>query len=249
MSSFHHERGLEPGVLRGVFPALRDGKKIATWQFVPSSPHGGKELEVEVFLVGKDALRFVARCRALPHPIEDSDIENLRKTVQRQLLEQASALTGIEWEDWLEIITKGEDSKAGPWSGWGASLQIQVNPIKRGVDPKSGRVLTLHVHGYVMDFPKPTRLGEMPPDDLALKGYRLANPHDERAYVPDTPEMRAALEDVITRMGRLRDRLAHVLSQERIHAALRARNLTRLVHDLGVPGEGGFQDAQDTQDT
>ncbi len=246
MSDFYNGRGQEVGSLRGVFPALRDGKKIATWEFSPSGARGGKNVAVEIYLVGQEALRFVARCKALPSVIEDSDIESLRKKVQAALLEQSSALTGIAWEDWLEVIVAGQDGQLLKHAGLGASLKLQINPLKRGVDPATGRVLTIDAHGRAMDFPKPSKLGgrEAAEGAWGAQASRLAgdgipqvwltDPTPERAYVPDTPEVRAALQDILQRMSALRERLATVLSHESIHAALQAQILPQLAQDLGV---------------
>lgn len=229
-SDFRSDRGLEPGFMRDVFPSRQDGRKVAAWKFTPSGP-GAKPIDVDVFLVGQHALSFSARCNALPQPITGSDIEQLRKDVLEALLEQSSLLSGVEWEDWLEVITEGRDSEFDAWHGWGSAIHIQVNRIKRGVDSASGRELTINARGYVVDFPRPAKLGGSESRSIGGLGeYTKRTP--ERAYVPDTPAVRAALEDVFSRMRALRGRLAEALSHDGIGTALEGGALPWL-------GEGG----------
>ena len=229
--NFLSDRGVEPGSMYDVFPSRRDGRKIATWRFTPSAPDE-RPVDIDVFLIALGgALILSARCAALPAPIEGSDIEQLRKDVWRALLEQSSLLTGIQWEDWLEVITDGRDSEFDPTHGQGANLHIQVNRIKRGVDPVSGRELTIHAQGHVIDFARPAKLGGSESRSIGRLG-EFTERTPERAYVPDTPEVRAALDDIFSRMRALRARLARALSHEGIANALTANALPQLGVDL-----------------
>lgn len=51
-----------------------------------------------------------AECRKFQSSIIDFDINRLHQQVEAVLMEQASLLSGIAWEDWFEVIVKGSDS-------------------------------------------------------------------------------------------------------------------------------------------
>ncbi len=223
--SFFSTYGRRVGAMHDVFPTRREGRKIATWRYVPAQRQA-QVIEVDVSLVAADGLSFIAQCKQLPQPIQDSDIERLRAAVEQALDRQSSLLSGIVWEDWLEIITDGHaQDRPDHHQGIGANLHIQVNPIKRGVDPRTGEILTVSEQGYVMAFPQATRLNRTTVHDGE---WKISDSTPERSYVPDTPQVRAAIEDIFTRMRDLRDALANALSSENVLHTIERNALPRI---------------------
>ena len=95
------------------------GKLIDEWTF--QQPFHGADsaapYKIEVFMrkrhVGAGTaihgvIEFVAHCAALPETMMvNSDIEALRVAVEEHLREQAILSSGVQWEDWLEVIVHG----------------------------------------------------------------------------------------------------------------------------------------------
>lgn len=217
MSSFSNNYRNETGVLSKDLPSRSGGKKILEWMFTAK---GAKEgIAVTVHLEQSDeGMVFSARCSKLMQSVTDSDINRLHATVQDLLLEQAQCLSQITWEDWLEVVVKGENSDFtdSKWSALGANLHIQVNKLKRGIHPVSGEPVTINCNGVVSDFPKATNLVD---GDLIDCGIRLQEARG-RSYIPATAANEAALRGILERMDALRDGLADILGQARVVQSL-----------------------------
>lgn len=200
-------------------PQRKHGKKIFDWKFEIKA--FDKPLPVEVFLVMEDGvLQFRADCQQLTQPVQDSNIEILRQRVQEILMAQAALLSGVTWEDWFEVVVTGSDSQFSdsPHSAWGANLKIQVNQLKRGIHPETGKALTINTNGIVMAFPE---VASMLDGDDRMHGI-LFDHAKERSYIPATPENRRALNEILERMAALKNRLASLLSQDSIQQVLAA---------------------------
>lgn len=229
-SRFPNGYRVETGVLHIEAPHRRDGKKAFTWSFKAAG--SDVEVPVEVFLVREpqQPLQFKAVCGTLPSALVDSDINRLHEAVEQALQDQAGKLTGIEWQDWFEVIVDGANSDFtdSRYSALGANLHIQVNRLKRGLDPRSGRVLTINSNGVVVPFPKASSLAKE--DARAGSGLRLDDGSKERSYIPATAENRRALDELLERMSSLREGLARLLSQESVQDRLAglAERLPRL---------------------
>lgn len=207
----------EVGSLGVDAPRLSKGKKVFEWQF--NATGAQCQIPVEVYLVKSDGqMQFKAICKRLEHPIVDTDINRLHTQVESALLEQASALSGIAWEDWFEVVVKGNNSDFtdSVHSALGANLHIQVNRLKRGIHPVTGRPVTINCNGIVVDFPQATSLQDKDTEPDAW----LRQHAKEQSYIPATAENRKALDDILSRMAMLRTSLAGVLSQEVVQARL-----------------------------
>jgi hypothetical protein len=202
----------------GQHTRTKDGKKVFDWKF---KVLGSDEvIPLEVYMTQtSDEIEFTVRSHRLRQSISDSDINRLKDAVESELMEQTAMISGLGWQDWLEVIVKGDNSDRGdsPHSATGANLHIQVNHLKRGVD-EAGRAFTINNNGVVTPFPTSqdydkaqTHLGE----------FKIAS-KEERSYIPATPDNLMAIEEIMSRMATLRRNLARILSQEAIHLQLDA---------------------------
>lgn len=201
-------------------PARSGGKKVFDWTFSIREYKGDLKIPVEVhlFMDKEDRAFFRATSPKLATAIEDSDIQQLRQHVNTALAQQVDLLTGIQWEDWL-CVSVGGHSRAREANKfhtqhWGSDLSIKVTCLKRGIDPKTGRAVTINNNGLVVDFPQPSKLLDRLDQDVYLGNI------SETAYIQDTEKNRRALDDIQERMGLLRQRLADLLSQGSITQSL-----------------------------
>lgn len=234
---------LEAGRLDVDMPSRRDGRKVMDWTFHPA---GGQAVPVTVSLMRGDGggVYFHAASKALPEPLEHTDIEQLRARVEATLVEQASMLSGIQWEDWLEVKVTGSDDKFTLTRferGFAGDLSIEVNRLKRGISPKSGEPVTIH-RGHVIPFPEASALSA---GGREIDGIRLSSP-EERSYIPATPENVAALKAILERLSLLRSNLASLLSQEQVASKLAdiGAELPLLLQAPSADGEGDAADAR-----
>ncbi|MDW9481182.1 hypothetical protein GOB57_21285 [Sinorhizobium meliloti] len=205
------------------FSSASTGKKVFEWFFSVAGKKDRIPVEVKAFNNGSDVW-FEASGQYLPGGVKGTDINQLKRDVLICLTEQVTLLTSIEWEEWYEVIVTGDNSDFGDsrFSALGADLKIQVNQLKRGIDPATGRELTI-INGAVTDFPKPSRLD----DDSDTKisgssmggGIRYRN-QAERSYIPATEENRRAIDSILCRMEELRTSIADLLSQDNIEDSL-----------------------------
>jgi hypothetical protein len=210
------------------FSGNSTGKKVFDWQFLVAGKRDRIPVEVKAFHDGTDVW-FGASSQYLPGGIKASDINKLKEEVLVRLTEQVTLLTHIEWEEWYEVVVTGDNSDFGDnrYSALGADLKVQVNSLKRGVDPATGRELTI-INGAVTDFPKPSRLDDG--DETITSGSFEDIPklrtrsRAERSYIPATPENRRAIDSILERMEELRTSIADLLRQENIENSL--------VHDV-----------------
>lgn len=202
-------------------PQRADGKKLFDWTF---NMKGSDEvIPITVHLIPVDAgVAFRASSPKLKAPIEHTDVNVLHAQVEEALLDQINVLSGIEWEDWFEVVVKGANIGFGDdsYSGMGANLHVQVNSLKRAVHPVSGKDVTINRNGIVTAFPKATSIQEA--DKNEGMNIRIYDSPEERSYIRDTPENRAALGMITDRMAMLRANLAKLLSQEEVQARLAA---------------------------
>jgi hypothetical protein len=237
----------ETGTLLVEAPHRKEGKKAFNWTFTAKG--AAQSVPVEVHLVQTDeSLMFKATCALLPAALVDTDINRLHGAVEAALLDQVTSLTGIEWQDWFEVVVGGANSdfSESAYSALGASLHVQVNRLKRGVHPKSGAVLTINVNGVVVPFPRATSLGR----DVHAEGagIRLGDREKERSYIPATPANRRALDELLGRMAALRASVASLLSQGVVQERLSTLSdaLSPLISGpiAGLETEGGVDDGE-----
>ena len=200
------------------------GKKVFDWFFTVAGKRDRIPVEVKAFNNGSDVW-FEASAPYVAEKVRSSDINDLKEEIFRKLTEQVTLLTNIEWADWYEIVVSGDNSDFtdSRHSSLGANLKIQVNKLKRGVDPETGRVLTI-ISGSVTDFPEPSSIDA--PDET-VSGYRTGSA-SEKSYIPATEENRAAIDDILSRMQTLRHSIADLLSQDKVEHSLVSDGLKAL---------------------
>lgn len=222
---------------------------IDTWTFVsPFTKHIDETtLAVKVFLVNgfrggtdTDGMSFEAFFSE-QHGIsfKDTDIEKLRKKVEEQLRKQDLARKGIVWEDWIELEIGGY-AHDGKHDDPGSALDLSYRVIKRGVDPKTEKLLTINHNHVVVPFPSAKKAGEEDPDcdkshdkdDWKTWSIGERDENHQYSYIPATPENLAAVASVVQRLRDLRAALNKVLSQDGIQKALATvwKDLPRLEH-------------------
>lgn len=200
-------------------PQTAKGKKLFEWTFYVKSCDNTKQTKVTVIMFVIDGLiTFKAECPLFVSAMTDTDVNMLRKNVETYLAEQASSLTGITWEDWFEVIVKGANSDFtdSNYSALGANLHIQVNKLKRGINPVNGNPVTININGIVVDFPNSTSIHDK---KETLNEFRVKE-EAERSYIPASAENLQALNEILSKMSLLRDKLSDFLSQELIQEKL-----------------------------
>lgn len=225
------------GVLNiGKAGANGNGKLIDTWNFAfPFSqmlvrnfereelkPFAGEvgAWEINVYMI-KEAgkIRFAARCDRFADTWSDESLDAVRQMVEEKVKDQASILGGSVWEPWLEVKTRRSDRVYGKFALGERTLELSYDSIMKGRHPAfPGQEFQLGQYGQAFEFPKPKAMGvdeSQPGGTLNAREYRTPRDIDtEYAYVPDTPENRQALEDILAAMDKLSSQLAHVLSNE-----------------------------------
>lgn len=169
---------------------------------------------------------FQADCRALPNGfLRSSDIEQLRQAVEAALREQAIMRSGVQWENWLEVVVhRKERSYGSPVAS--EELSIEYRTLLRGRHPEfPDKDYTINFNRVAVPFPKPKKAGEKSGSMVetgSLKGFMGDGRADdaEYAYIPDTPENRAALDQLITSLKLLGTRLSEFLGQDNITQAV-----------------------------
>lgn len=214
------------------------GVKIDTWKF--SSPHSDRALgdqmtaEVRMERVRREGrsgpammygngIEFVARSKCfeqLSHP----NIERLYEMVQEAFRTYEIAQRGVVWEDWLKIEVHRHNLSAGDREDGvtGSGFEVRYEIIKRGIDPRSGRALTIHKsNDVVTDFPKPKapgkpkrKAGDDDDDD-----WNWGDDH-QIAFLPATPENIAALDKIIGAIDGARAKLELILAQANVQNTL-----------------------------
>ncbi len=224
-------KSIKTGRLEGG-PMQRDGKMVDEWIFHTARPASTKDdeqdaikISVKVSLVkAGSGLAFRARVDGLG-VFEDSDIQKLHETVETSVNEHSVKELGAIWEDWLRVTVcsdrwRDEDEL-------NSDLQIKVEPVKRGVSPKTGKVYLLSGSG-IHAIPMEKFLVKPP---LAKPGEILLHDETEVSFIPATPENIAALMDARDRLSTLRKKLAQAFSQDQIADTLDKINSSMLAID------------------
>ena len=223
MSSFYNGFRNEIGILSANIPSRAGGKKLLEWTF--RAKGYDEDIPVTVHLEqGPKGMLFSAHCNRLAQQVTDTDINRLYAVVESQLIDQSSSMSNIEWEDWFEVVVKGENSDFtdSDHSALGANLHIQVNRLKRGIHPVSGDAVTINVNGVVVRFPEATKLSDGP---INSGTFRIQSATG-RSYIPDTSENENALRNILVRMEMLRGSLAEVLNQGNVSKVLDSLELS-----------------------
>ena len=218
--------------------ARAGGRKIDTWTFQrPTTSPTREKTEIEVFMVSQADGQVGFRLASQKLPGEDwtdTDLMRLRERAETTLREQDELLGGITWEPWLEVQTSLKHDELATRHHHvekGRQLNVRYRPLMRGVDPKQPeRILTINSNGWAVDFPTPLTPkspreerevfmgGNDSPLNLGRDDGRV--PGDTYAYLPDTPENRAALDHIFHSMEVLGERLHALLSPENVASAM-----------------------------
>lgn len=222
-SNFSNKYSKEIGGLDVDAPHRAAGKKVFDWSF---RTVGVKATPVVVHLINdreNEGLTFVATCASLKKRWSNPNIAELSSMVEQDLNANIEKISGIAWEDWFEVIVTGgnSDFNDSKYSALGGNLKIQVNVLKRGVDPLSGKVLSI-LDGYAVDFPVSKDSVDKFSKSFAgeFGGGMLLEKGSMCSYIPATPANRASLDDILSRMSMLRERLKSLLSQDTIETGL-----------------------------
>lgn len=233
------------------------GVKIDVWTY--ESPHSDRayadKMTAEIRLeplrrasrAGEQGMIFSATSECWKEEITSPNIDALFEKVQEAFRTFDLAQRGIVWEDWLEIVIQPESLWNRNEDGHSAGLVLGYRTIKRGLDPRSRRPYTITHHGHVSDFPKPKTAGEKEKGDKGDGFHHGRDAEHQYAYLPATPENRAALDTIMRKLGELRTRLASILYQKVIGtelilaAAQMEGSGTLLIEEKGTvsPSESG----------
>jgi hypothetical protein len=201
------------------------GKLIDEWKFL--SPFKNKTapnlvVQISIDKTKKDRIEFVAHADCLPVQYRNTDIEQLRQAVEAALRFQHDMLTGVQWEEWLEVEVRGHISESTYWKTRESDLRITYLPIKRGVEPKTGAPYVINANGIAVPFPKPKRAGELDEGEVEheMRGMSGRDKEAEYSYLPATPENIAALDELMGRMQALHGKLAEFLRQDNVQQSL-----------------------------
>jgi hypothetical protein len=206
------------------------GKVVDEWKYV--SPFTGRgegpkppPLVVEIAIVKgeKEGIVFEARSSGLPKEgVRDRDIEALRQKVEEALRFQHDILTGVPWDDWLEIAVSGSLTDGSTYEGIQANVKLSYIKLKRGVDPKTGKAYVVNSNHIAVSFPLPKKAGERDAEQIDSHGFSLGGRelNTEYSYLPATPDNLAALQDLQNRVNELRVRMSAFLNQGTVQQSL-----------------------------
>lgn len=222
-------------------PSRKDGRLVDEWLFTAAKPGAGKdqnvEVKIKVNLVSEDGkLLFRAHIPDLGK-IEDSDIQKLRERVTEATERYSIEKMGSVWEDWLKV-TVNDDSRGSDPDRFTTGLTINVEPVKRGIDPKSGKPYIFSTNGFwSIPMHHESLLGDNGDGrfEAEMAGKIALSSNRTVGFVPATPENLAALHDLADKMGMLRDRLMNMLAHEEIQKTLESLSefLPALTHAGG----------------
>lgn len=218
-------------------------REIAEWHYT-SSALAGKQAQTQRHLVKVSmappavdgTIAFIARCPELGVEAEALDLNTLKERIRALLDDVVTVRDGATWEPWLEVkvgLVLFRHSEARS-----RQLSVAYNGLLRGTHPAHpGEAFTVSSNGSVVPFPKPLTpdgprqdvdVFARPPaaDARTLSDQLNAMDRRERdmtyAYLPDTPDNRAALDRIIQAMDDLTQRLHALLSPEQVALSLQA---------------------------
>lgn len=223
----------EYGTLRVGF---QRGVRVDEWTY--ESPHHdrahGDQIKAEVRmrhadrsgrLVDGKGIEFVATSKAWDGEIVSPDIEKLFASVTEAFQTYDLARRGIVWEDWFEIVVAPASERYHRDEGESAGFSVTYRVIKRGVDPRdAAKIYTLGEYNSVGPFPT-AKAAQVVKDDEDEEEAEERDPFRrdasyQYAYLPATPENRAALDAIRVAIETARARLTALLVQDSIGKTL-----------------------------
>ena len=225
-----------------------DGRIIKTW----TAKANGQEFPCHVRMAerpqpysAKTDTVFFVTCPALGLRVDEDEDKGDPNTADKkpkltidQMVERVekkvAAATSITWRPYLYVQTQGRlrplpDKLAGHGHGTEvAEVTVKVDCVQLAETPQGKRHRWREVGGR---YDAADAQGEkgwpatgVAPESKESWRRKYENGDDRplRALVPDTPENRLALEEVVAGFGRLRATLQQFLAPEKIHATLAA---------------------------
>lgn len=219
---FGQEYGVDVAKLDVHSPRTRDGRKVMTWDYSPLGSKKTYPIEVAYHLDDEGRMYFSATNAELGLALENSDVEVLRRQVETELLLVSADIQSMKWEDWLQVSVSGSGScfNDNRYTGMGAELKIHVQRLKRGWHEATQREVTVGSSGFLTEFPKPTECSARETSRASDLDWLTGASRPQTAYIRDTPQNRAALNDIQARLGALQDRLMALLHQDAIDVSL-----------------------------
>lgn len=205
------------------------GVKVDVWTF--ASPHADRALADRMtatvhlersrrrVTLGEDGMEFVARSEVFGRgaDLRNTNIQKLFEMVQEAFRTYEIGQRGVIWEDWLKIEVHRQHIRK---EDHGAGFHVEYEIIKRGLDPRSGRALTITNNDIVTDFPKPKAPGKVKRQRSEDDDDWNMGDEQQVAFLPATPENIAALDKIITAIDNARAKLELLLVQESIASTL-----------------------------
>lgn len=206
------------------------GKKAFKWTYNTPHPDGGQfSIDLDVMILrptpgnrfkheDPQPLRFSVSHQYSHNSFEDTDIDRLKTTVMNDLDKYVEIMVNVKWEPWLQVKVVGGDSDFtdSDYSSKGVELKIEIQRLKKGIHPKTGKELTIGRNSVVTKFPKCHDINELPDN----RRFIVNSNRGEISYIPETDENLAALNDIQSKLTDLKYRLATFLSQDKVTITL-----------------------------
>lgn len=200
-----------------IYGEVQRHREIDEWTFVSPHQRGDTmvKLKATIKMVtggrGKE-LQFIATSENIPEQ-RSPNIQTLREKVLEQFRIADIARHGVAWEDWLEIEISPDRGYRANTNGKIAGFTVSYSKMKRGTDPKTGKILTIHhSNDVVVPFPEPKAAGVV--DVVKERWGSSRSEENQYSYIPATPQNISALDSLIAKMNELRQRLEQLLDQK-----------------------------------
>lgn len=203
-----------------MYDTVSRKRQIDTWKFSsPFKDEASREAEyvARLYLVRNSAGTRLRVESSHFDAMEHTDIGELRKLAEQRFREKDMLSRAVVWEDWIELEIADKHYFRDEQ---GACVDVRWSFLRRGVHPDTGEAYTINNNGIVVKFPKPKAVGAV--DDVSHEGKwaHTRETSHQFSYAPATPENIAALKELEARAQALRDRLCHLLVQERVQQSL-----------------------------
>lgn len=215
----------------------QSGKLIDTWVFKGAFDHKDPVLNKTVqdnftakIYIHKESEKiwFSATGTQLPKGgLKNESIQALKESVEEIFCEQYEVLTNAVWMPWLQVNVSYRD----PFDrrAQGALVGIEYKKVSRTIDA-SGRAWILNDQGIALPIGPAHSPCDAENFSICGRVLRIQDDATRAAYIEDTPENLAAIEDICARMRLLHQNLSDLLGQDSINKNLVAlsKNLTLL---------------------
>lgn len=182
---------------------------------------------------GPSVLMFTATSARFREPLKDTDLQSLRKKVQREVNAQFRLESQLVWEDYLQVEFNTDDAHlrpAGVKSQVPASLSLIYTRVKRGVAPDGKAYCIVQRATGVSLAPFPDSIVPAPQSpEEGNSDFLFKELGKTVSYLPATPENIAALDSVQAQLRLLARRLEGLLHQDMVQKSLSEVSLHRFL--------------------